>query len=123
MSLKVGRIGKKDIEQLFKKGRYITTPHLTLKFLNNLNFNEKSKISFITPKTVSKKAVERNILRRRGYAILKNNLIKIPDNFIGVIIFGKKSCPLFGGRKTKKNNPFVNLSEEIKNLFEKYYKI
>ena len=77
------------------------------------------KISFIVPKTVSKSAVVRNLLKRRGYACIRKNISFLPHSFWGAFIFGKKSVLFFGSKK-RKNNPSVkNLDFEIKNILEK----
>lgn len=114
---KVNRNNRKDIEQIFKSGRFVNSLNLTLKFKKISN--NKKAISFITPKTVSKKAVVRNLLRRRGYAVLKKYFDEFPVGFMGVIIFNKKSAEIFGGRKNKTFNPINNLDNEIKILISK----
>ena len=114
---KKNRADKKLVEKIFQEGKFINSPNLTLKFIK-----EKilvPQISFITPKSVSKKAVERNLLRRQGYFILKKYFHKFPVGFSGVFIFGKKSMEFFGGRKNKKRNPIKNLEDEIKNILNK----
>lgn len=117
MLSKKNRNDRKSVEQIFKSGSFVNSPNLTLKFLNT-NENKK-RVSFITPKTVSKKAVVRNLLRRRGYAILEKYFNALPIGFLGVFVFGKKSLQIFGGRKTKIYNPMLNLENEIKNIFNK----
>ncbi|MCM2338945.1 MAG: ribonuclease P protein component [Burkholderiales bacterium] len=108
----------KQIEQIFKSGHFVNSTNLTFKFFI-LSKNKNKRISFITPKTVSKKAVERNLLRRRGYYVLKNYFNLLPAGIMGVFIFGKKSVDIFGGLKNKKNNPISNLDKEIKVILEK----
>lgn len=114
MISKKNRNSRKDIEQIFKFGRFFVSPNISLKFIKNPN-NVKM-FSFITPKSVSKKAVIRNLLRRRGYVILKKYLTIIPNGLMGVFVFGKKSAMFFGGRKSKNLKPMNNLENEIKNL-------
>ena len=75
MSLKKNRINKKEIEDVFKFGRFINSPNLSLKFFIDSNKNKETLIGFITPKTVSNKAVDRNLLRRRGYFILNKHFL------------------------------------------------
>ena len=79
------------------------------------------KISFISPKTASKKAVDRNKLRRRGYAVIKKLYNTIPDGIIGCFVFGKKSLSVFGSKKTLKYNPIYNLENEIKHILSKIH--
>ena len=49
------------------------------------------KFSFIAPKIVSKKAVDRNLLRKRGYVIIKNVLKETLGSFYVVFFFKKGS--------------------------------
>ena len=118
MLKKKNRADRKTIEQIFKEGVFINTENLTFKFILNKNLNIPT-ISFIIPKTVSKSAIKRNYLKRRGYVILKKYFNKLPSNITGVFIFGKKSLECFSGRKTKDYNPTQNLENEIKNIFNK----
>lgn len=117
MLSKINRSDRKDIKQIFEFGRFVNSQNLTLKFI--LEKTKNKKVSFIVPKTVSKKAIIRNLLRRRGYAILRKYFSRIPVGFKGVFLFGKKSVNAFGGRKTKTFNPILNLENEIKNLLHK----
>ncbi|MFA6586134.1 MAG: ribonuclease P protein component [Candidatus Paceibacterota bacterium] len=114
---KKNRNDRKTIEQIFKSGRFVNSSNLTFKFVKT-NDNQR-KISFITPKTVSKSAVVRNLLRRRGYAVLKKYFETFPIGFIGVFVFGKKSKEIFGGKKNKTYNPILNLENEIKIILNK----
>jgi len=83
---KKNRADKKAIEKIFKEGRFINSSSLTLKFLNNVHTRYgHARVSFIVPKTVEKKATRRNLLRRKGYLILKKYWNKIPNDFIGAI--------------------------------------
>ncbi|MEI7765141.1 MAG: ribonuclease P protein component [bacterium] len=117
MLSKKNRADKRLIDKIFKEGKFVNSPNLTLKFINTKEGNVK--ISFITPKTVSKRAVDRNLLRRRGYVILKKHLSLFPIGFIGAVIFGKKSMVFFGGRKNKTKNPNQNLEKEINIILNK----
>lgn len=114
---KKNRADKKLIKDIFKDGKFINSPNISLKFVKKKDIS--LRISFITPKTVSKRAVDRNLLRRRGYDILGKNLYLFPKNFAGAFIFGKESMKFFGGRKNKKRNPFQNLENEIKKILNK----
>ncbi len=118
MLKKKNRVGRKTIEQIFKDSIFINTDNLTFKFILNKNLNIPA-ISFIVPKSVSKSAIKRNFLKRRGYIILKKYFNKLPSNITGVFIFGKKSLEHFSGRKNKNYNPIQNLEHEIKNILDK----
>lgn len=118
MTPKKNRLDKKIVDKIFKEGKFVNSPLLTFKYLYNKDILD-FRISFIVPKTVSKKAVIRNLLRRRGYYSL-NKLIKIvPRGTEGVIIFNKKSTDFFCGIKNKKNNPILNLEKEISIILNK----
>ena len=117
MLKKQNRVGKKTIEQIFKKGLFISGTNLSLKFIHLPGVN--TAISFIVPKAVAKGAVVRNLLRRRGYAVLKKYWDTLPQGLCGVFVFNKKSIILFAGRKNKNNNPILNLKNEIKNILSK----
>ena len=90
---------------------------MTLKYIKN--GLPGCRIAFIAPKTASKKAVGRNLLRRRGYFIIKKQLERFPANFAGAFVFGKKSMDFFGGRKNKTKNPILVLENEIKIILRK----
>ena len=111
------RTNKKLVDKIFKNGRFVNSPNLTLKFIkDDISF---PRISFIVPKTISKRAVGRNLLRRRGYFVIKKYLNNFPTDFAGVFIFSKKSMEIFGGRKNKTKNPILILENEIKTILEK----
>lgn len=112
MLLKKNRVTKKDIEEIFKKGSSVFSSNLNLRFLSNSKEKEP-KIAFIVPKTVSKKAVVRNKLRRRGYQIIQKSLILLPQNLKGAFIFGKNSAKIFAGGGKKANLSLKKLEEEI----------
>lgn len=120
---KVNRPIKKDVEEIFKDGFFVASPNLTLKFKENRLKNTKT-IGFITPKTVSKKATDRNLLRRRGYKAIYPIISAFPESFLGVFIFGKKSMEIFG-RKTPKQakiDSILALNSEIRLILDKINK-
>ncbi len=62
--------GKKNLEQLFKQGRYQETEFLRLKWIKNqLEFN---RFVFAIGIKVSKKAVQRNKIKRKLEEIIRN---------------------------------------------------
>ena len=115
---KNNRNDRKTVEKVFKEGFFVNFANVSFKYLF-IKTAISPKISFISPKTASKKAVDRNKLRRRGYAVIKKLYKTIPNGVTGCFVFGKKSLPVFGGKKTLKNNPISNLENEIKNIFSK----
>jgi len=105
---KKNRANKKTIEKIFKKSIFIGSHSLNLKYFFNKD-NTSPRVSFIVPKTVEKKATERNFLRRKGYLILEKYWNKIPNDFVGVFIFNKQK---------EKNLPEV-IEEDIKIILNK----
>ncbi len=117
---KKNRAGTKQIEQIFKKGSFLSSNNLTFRFMFDPG-RKTSQISFIAPKTVIKSAVGRNLLRRRGYMALKPHLSSFPPGIIGAFVFSKKSNYLFGGKKTVESNPILNIEHEIKTILNKLH--
>ena len=84
---KKNRADKKDIDLLFKEVKFVNFPNLTFKY--SLTSDKEKKISFIAPKSVAKLAVKRNLLRRRGYSVLKKYLDQFPSGLLGIFVFKK----------------------------------
>jgi len=120
MLLKKNRVDKKLFELILQKGKFINSPNLSFKF-----FNQKGtllpRISFVVPKIITKSAVKRNLLRRRGYIVLAKYIESLPQSLVGVFFFNKNSLELFGGRKSKQYNGEENLENEIKFILNKIY--
>lgn len=90
---KKDRADTKAVEKVFKEGKFLGSPTLFLRYLRN---DDKGvKISFIAPKSVAKMAIERNLLRRRGYTALKKLISQFPVGFIGVFVFKKYQNSIF----------------------------
>ena len=103
---KKNRAGKKELETVFKTGKLLTFPNSTFRFILNNDFNTP-RISFIVPKSVSKKAVDRNALRRHGYNALRKYIHQFPAGLVGAFIF-------------KKDQEDISILEnEIKNILNK----
>lgn len=85
---KKNRADKKALDKIFKEGKFFTFPDLTFKFLLEKN-SKPSRISFIVPKTVAKKAVTRNSLRRKGYIALEPYISQFPLGLTGAFVFKK----------------------------------
>ena len=106
MLYKKNRVSKKEVDEIFKNGSFINTSNLTFKFILK-NTENKPKISFIAPKSISKKAITRNKLRRIGYRALKNYINQFPVGLIGVFIFKKYQ------------DNILDIENEIKSVFNK----
>lgn len=83
---KKNRADRKMIEKVFKEGKSLSLVNLSFKFVVS-PLSNTPKISIIVPKTVAKKAVDRNSLRRKGYLALKNFINNFPKEIIGVVVF------------------------------------
>lgn len=82
------RVNTKEIDLIFKNGKFIVSPNLSFKFI--LNFNKvPARISFIAPKNIAKLAVKRNLLRRRGYRALAKYISDFPVGLVGAFVFKK----------------------------------
>ena len=102
---KENRASTREVEKIFKEGRFAGSSGLTLKYLKI--GNKRAKISFIAPKNTARLAVKRNLLRRRGYSALEKHLSRFPAGLLGVFIF-----------KKYQDNISI-LSNEIKSIIDK----
>ena len=101
------RVSKQVFKEAFKKGRFLSSLYLSLRFFRE-NSLQSSKFSFTVPKSVSKKAITRNLLKRRGYSAVKK-LKNINNSYVLIFSFKK------GGEKAS----FSELETEIENLLKK----
>ncbi len=106
MLSKKNRVSSKDVDLIFKSGKFISSPTFNFKFIKTPS--NQWKISFIAPKSVAKSAVRRNLLRRLGYSVLKK-INQSPFGIIGVFLFKKNE------------DDVVVIENEIKNIFSKIY--
>lgn len=100
-------IQRRDFQDVFRKGRFFSYGSLSVKFLkNNL---KKSRFGVSVGLKFSKKAVERNRVRRQIRAILRVFLEEILPGFDLVFVVSKKN-----GEFDKKE-----LENSVRNLLEK----
>ncbi|MFA6324915.1 MAG: ribonuclease P protein component [Candidatus Paceibacterota bacterium] len=111
---KINRADRKQIDQIFKYGKFLNSPNLTFKFIFPQPSLEKERvdlrptqISFIAPKSVAKLAIRRNLLRRRGYSALSKHIDQFPIGIIGALLFKK---PI---------NSVLEIENEIKTILSK----
>ena len=92
---------------ILKGGKTTSSEHLSFRFVPTKA--PESRFSFVVSGKISKKATERNLLKRRGYVIIKNNntLKKIP---IAGVFFAKN-----GSTKLS----YTALKQEINGLLVK----
>ncbi|MFA6177751.1 MAG: ribonuclease P protein component [Candidatus Paceibacterota bacterium] len=102
---KKNRVNTKEVDKIFKEGRFLVSSSFTFKYFKSAN--KGVKISFIAPKSVAKLAVKRNLLRRRGYTALAKYIDQFPAGLMGVFIFKKYQ------------DDISIIKDEIKNIFKK----
>lgn len=88
MTPKKNRGSAEDLKKVFKQGRSIAGTVLSFRFVQNPS-PTPPKVSFVVPKTLTKSAVKRNTLRRRGYAALSSFLDQFPPGLVGAMVFRK----------------------------------
>lgn len=89
MSPSKNRVDKVLFEEIFKKGKTLKGKYFFLRFF--LLKNNEKKFTLTVPSSVSKSAVKRNLLKRRGRHILNLNKDKIDDKTALIFIFNKES--------------------------------
>lgn len=106
------KVGIELFPLVLKKGKTISLEHFSFRF-TPISGIQESKFSFVVSGKVSKKATERNLLKRRGYVIIKKipALKKIPT---AGVFFAK-------GGATKLS--YAALEQEINNLLIKAHLI
>jgi len=103
---KIKRLKRKDFKEVLEKGKTIKTSYLVFKYLKqNLPY---FRLGILISKKVSKKATERNKIKRRIREIVRLNLPEISDKLDMVFIV----LPQI-------KNEFSFLKEEILRIFEK----
>ena len=104
MLLKRNRPDTKDIDHVWKDGRFLNSTVFTFKYLKTEN--KSPKVAFIAPKGVCKGAIGRNALRRKGYRALRT-ILPLPPGILGAFIFKKNETD------------FDKIKHEIKDLLSK----
>lgn len=106
MLSKKNRVDKKNIDLIFKEGKYLASPNLNFKFLVTES-PKNARISFISPKNIVRLAIDRNRIRRRGYTALAKYIDQFPAGLLGAFIF-----------KNYQDDVKI-LESEIKNILDK----
>jgi ribonuclease P protein component len=75
---------KKEFEAVFKGGRIVRGNNFFLKFL--ANGTDKTKVGFVVSKKISKKAVERNKVKRRLREAIRLKKKEIKQGFSIIIM-------------------------------------
>ncbi|MDD5720956.1 MAG: ribonuclease P protein component [Candidatus Pacebacteria bacterium] len=111
---KKNRVSTKEVDKIFKEGRFLISPSFTFKYTQNPN--KEVKISFIAPKSVAKLAVKRNLLRRRGYTALSKYIDQFPLGIMGVFVFKKYQASPVG---LQPRDDISAIENEIKTILSK----
>jgi len=82
------RIPKQEFPYILSSGKRVSSPHLLL-YISPIPQKKAqlSRFTFSVSKKIAKKAVERNKLRRWGYASIRNILKNIKENGSGYFLF------------------------------------
>lgn len=98
---------KKDFENVFEKGKFINDKFLYFKIIQNNQ--ENSRFGIIVSKKITKKAVNRNKIKKRIRSIIKKNIPFIKKG-IDLIIIPKKEI---------NEKSFIQIQESISQLLIK----
>tara|TARA_B100001964_G_scaffold243497_1_gene321649 strand:+ start:1530 stop:1871 length:342 start_codon:yes stop_codon:yes gene_type:complete len=97
---------EQEINKLLKEGHTFFLPEFVIKY----NFNkQETKIGFIISTKVDKKAVKRNLLRRRLRGVIKELLPKLKKGYYLLII----------AKKTSLNLDFLSIKKKLIFAFSK----
>lgn len=79
--------GHGSLKYLFKNGKSVRSPHITIRYSHNPR-RKTNRFAVIISKKVIKSAVRRNRVRRRLFEIIRLELPTIKDNFdVAVMVF------------------------------------
>ncbi|MDD4989174.1 MAG: ribonuclease P protein component [Candidatus Pacebacteria bacterium] len=82
------RISRVLFPEIIKKGMWYHSPHLTLRVLSSLS-QKQSHFAVSVSKKVAKKAVQRNLLKRRLISVVEMVLKKTDSRSNGIFFFKK----------------------------------
>jgi ribonuclease P protein component len=91
-----------------KKGKTLNFPFFTFRYLLNTK-NPLPRFSVTVPKAVSKKAVDRNLLKRRVYSVVRKSISQIKPGVHGAFFLKKESLSV----------PYSVLEDEINQALKK----
>jgi ribonuclease P protein component len=92
-----------------KYGKYFNGKYFHIYFLRPKNYNGPTKVGIVVSNKFSKKAVERNRIKRIFREIVGNNLEKIGKDNIWVVIHPKISC---------QNKSYEEISAEFNKILQ-----
>jgi ribonuclease P protein component len=97
------------VSEVMARGARFSSPHFSLCIQRDKKFKDTAFFSFVVPVKVSKKAVVRNLIKRRGRAIVRTLLSPSPLSCAG-LFFVKKGAEVL---------KFSEMREEIVFLLKK----
>lgn len=97
---------KKDYEKVQKIGRFVSSGNVALKILGN--DLKETRVGFVVGLKYSKKAVERNLVKRKLREIFRSELKKIKKG-VDIVVMARKREE----EKTKNLNLAANVSEAL----------
>ncbi|MCX6713963.1 MAG: ribonuclease P protein component [Candidatus Vogelbacteria bacterium] len=108
------RINKQYFAEILPKSRSFGSKNFTLKVSplkpdNKLILDNKSRFAFVVSGKMFKKAVDRNLIKRRFRAIIAKNLVEIKDGYFLIFI----------SQKTVLSLKFKDLEQEVTFLLRK----
>lgn len=103
------RIPRSLFPQTINGSYFFNSKSLNLRVYKSADEKKPSKVSFITSKKVSSKAVERNLVRRRGYSIFKPLMENIKPSLLLIFALKKEVISV----------TFEDLKAEINDLLRK----
>ena len=102
------RVTTELFKEVFSKGKVYTTPLFSVRIYENPTLSGPL-FSFVVPKTVHKKAVKRNLLRRRAYSAVQKYLPIIQKKpYVVIAIF----------RKEAKNASFEAIESDLRSFLQ-----
>lgn len=81
------RIGTSLFGDVLKKGKIFNSPSVLLK---TIEIAGENNFSVVAQKSASKKAVDRNKLRRQGYYVIRKNRSNLKKGFASIFFIKKK---------------------------------
>jgi len=95
---------KKDFENVSESKQQISGRFLILKFTKN--GLDTTRAGFVVSKKISKRAIDRNRIKRRMRSVCKTEIVKLKKG-IDVVFFAKKNII---------NTEFIDIHRDIKQL-------
>jgi len=83
------KVNRETFASILKKGRSFHSKNISIRVYSSKNKEEDSRFSFVVSKKISNNANKRNLLKRRGYDVVKGVIKNIKKGFIGIFFYKK----------------------------------